>query len=159
MLLQWKDTVKLPWGILLLFGGGLSLAGGLQHTGIVGLLGNYLIALDLTTWFIIILAVTFLGVFATEFVSNMALTAAMMALIVVVSESLQIPFLVLAIPLTIGASCAFMFPMATPPNAIIFAAGTIKIRQMAAIGIILNVASVILISVFIYFIRNYIGGM
>ncbi len=156
VLLQWSDTVKLPWGILLLFGGGLSLASGLQHTGIVSLMGQYIIGFDMGTMLIIIALVTIVGVFATELISNMALVAAMMAVIVVIGETLNIPFLILAVPLTIGASCAFMLPMATPPNAIVFGGGGIRIRQMAAIGIVLNVLAVLLISLFVFTISPYI---
>lgn len=141
-LLEWLDTRNLPWGILLLFGGGLALAAGLTATGLIDVFGAAFNSLSNYPWWAILLAITVFGVFATELLSNMALVTVMMPVLYGVSLHLNVPFLSLAIPLTIGSSCAFMLPMATPPNAIVFAGGHIKIKQMATFGFFINLLAI-----------------
>ncbi len=144
-LLEWQDTKNLPWGILLLFGGGLALAAGLTETGLIDVFGSAFNSLADYPWWAILLAITVFGIFATELLSNMALVTVMMPVLYGVSVHLDVPFLSLAIPLTIGSSCAFMLPMATPPNAIIFAGGSITIKQMATFGFFINLLAVLLV--------------
>ena len=147
-ILEWKDTQKLSWGILILFGGGLALAKGMSATGIVSLITTYIadgnFSILLTASFLIILML-----FMTELMSNVALVAVLAPVVAGIALGLEIPILYLLIPVTMASSCAFMLPMATPPNAIVFASGFIKVHEMARIGIIINcIAVVLLIAVF-----------
>ena len=150
-LLSWEDTSKLPWGILILFGGGLALAGTLQGSYWFDALGSSLQALgDLPLWlWISIMAV--LGVFATELLSNMALVSALMPLLLSLSYALGIDLQQLSIPLVLGASCAFMLPMATPPNAIVFSTGKLTIPYMVYRGIVMNVLAVLVLVILAQF--------
>ncbi|MGY8966899.1 MAG: SLC13 family permease [Flavobacteriales bacterium] len=147
-ILEWKDTQKLSWGILILFGGGLALAKGMSATGIVSLITTYIadgnFSILLTASFLIILML-----FMTELMSNVALVAVLAPVVAGIALGLEIPLLYLLIPVTMASSCAFMLPMATPPNAIVFASGFIKVHEMARVGIIINcIAVVLLIAVF-----------
>ena len=147
-ILEWKDTQKLSWGILILFGGGLALAKGMSVTGIVSLITTYIadgnFSILLSASFLIILML-----FMTELMSNVALVAVLAPVVAGIAIGLEIPLLYLLIPVTMASSCAFMLPMATPPNAIVFASGFIKVHEMARVGIIINcIAVVILIAVF-----------
>lgn len=144
-LLTWEDTAKLPWGILVLFGGGLALAGTLQGSLWFEVLGSSLQSLgDLPMWgWIAIMAI--LGVFATELLSNMALVSALLPLLLSLSYALGIDLQQLSIPLVLGASCAFMLPMATPPNAIVFSTGKLTIPYMVYRGIVMNVLAVVVL--------------
>ena len=147
-ILEWKDTQKLSWGILILFGGGLALAKGMSATGIVSLITTYIadgnFSILLSASFLIILML-----FMTELMSNVALVAVLAPVVAGIALGLEIPLLYLLIPVTMASSCAFMLPMATPPNAIVFASGFIKVHEMARIGIIINcIAVVLLIAVF-----------
>lgn len=143
-ILKWEDTQKLSWGILILFGGGLALAKGMSSTGIVSLITNYIadgnFSVLLTASLLIILML-----FMTELMSNVALVAVLAPVVAGIAIGLEIPILYLLIPVTIASSCAFMLPMATPPNAIVFASGYIKVHEMARIGIIINCISVLIL--------------
>jgi len=154
-LLEWKDTQRLPWDILLLFGGGISLAKGLEVTDIVGLLGAWISANTIAAPLIIILVVCGFSVFLTEIMSNVALVAVFIPVSFVIAQFFGLDELQLAIPLTIGASCAFMFPISTPPNAIVFSSGYIKMSEMARSGVLLNLISILVISVYCYFMQGY----
>jgi sodium-dependent dicarboxylate transporter 2/3/5 len=149
-ILEWKDTQKLSWGILILFGGGLALAKGMSTTRIVSLITTYIadgnFSILLTASFLIILML-----FMTELMSNVALVAVLAPVVAGIALGLEIPLLYLLIPVTMASSCAFMLPMATPPNAIVFASGFIKVHEMARVGIIINcIAVVLLIAIFEY---------
>ena len=143
-ILQWKDTQKLAWGILILFGGGLSLAKGMSVSGIVDLvaavIGQSDLSILLTASLLIILML-----FMTELMSNVALVAVLAPVVAGIAIGLGIPITYLLIPITIASSCAFMLPMATPPNAIVFASGYIKVHEMARAGVILNLIAVLLL--------------
>ena len=138
-LLEWYDTRKIPWGILLLFGGGLALATGLENSGLTSLFAQS-VSKDWPLW-TMILASTIAGVWLTEFLSNMALVTAFMPVLWSLSQAFGIPFEVIGLPLTLGASCAFMLPMATPPNAIVISSGHVTVRTMAKQGFYLNLFS------------------
>ena len=144
-LLTWEDTAKLPWGILVLFGGGMALAGTLQGSLWFEVLGSSLQSLgNLPMWgWIAIMAI--LGVFATELLSNMALVSALLPLLLSLSYAMGIDLQQLSIPLVLGASCAFMLPMATPPNAIVFSTGKLTIPYMVYRGIVMNVLAVVVL--------------
>ena len=150
-ILEWKDTQKLAWGILILFGGGLALAKGMSTSGIVDVvsigISNSNISILLTASLLIVLML-----FMTELMSNVALTAVLAPVVAGIAIGLEIPILYLLIPVTMASSCAFMLPMATPPNAIVFASGYIKVHQMARTGIILNLIAVGLLILMFQFI-------
>ncbi len=150
-ILVWEDTEKLAWGILMLFGGGLALANGMSVSGIVDLVSNAIanaqVSVLVTASLLILLML-----FMTELMSNVALIAVLAPVVAGIAIGLDIPLLYLLIPVTIASSCAFMLPMATPPNAIVFASGYIKVHQMARAGIILNMISVVLLVLIFQFI-------
>ena len=151
-IIHWKDTQKLAWGILILFGGGLALAEGMSVSGIVDMVSGAIAHSEISILFTAILLIT-LMLFMTELMSNVALTAVLIPVVAGIAIGLKIPVLHLLIPVTIASSCAFMLPMATPPNAIVFASGHIKVHQMARAGIVLNLISVgLLILMFQFFI-------
>ncbi|WP_308990595.1 DASS family sodium-coupled anion symporter [Mariniflexile litorale] len=150
-ILQWNDTQKLAWGILILFGGGLALANGMSTSGIVDIITAIIsssnISILLTASLLIILML-----FMTELMSNVALTAVLAPVVAGIAMGLNIPILYLLIPVTIASSCAFMLPMATPPNAIVFASGYIKVGHMARVGIFINIISAALLILMFQFV-------
>jgi sodium-dependent dicarboxylate transporter 2/3/5 len=151
-IIKWNDTQKLAWGILILFGGGLALAKGMTVSGIVDIVSNAIATSEISILFTASLLII-LMLFMTELMSNVALVAVLAPVVAGIAIGLDIPIIYLLIPVTIASSCAFMLPMATPPNAIVFASGYIKVHQMAKVGIILNlIAVVLLILVFQYVI-------
>ena len=154
-LLVWEDTKRLPWDILLLFGGGISLAKGMEVTNIVALLGDWISSSIAPTPLLVILVVCAFAVFLTEIMSNVALVAVFIPVSFVIAQSFGFSELQLAIPLTIGASCAFMFPISTPPNAIVFSSGHIKMGEMARVGIILNILCILIIAIYSYLFEGY----
>jgi len=143
-ILQWKDTQKLAWGILILFGGGLALAKGMSTTGIVSLVATSISQSDISILLMASLLIL-LMLFMTELMSNVALVSVLAPVVAGIALGLDIPLLHLLIPVTIASSCAFMLPMATPPNAIVFASGHIKVSQMARVGVFINLIAVILL--------------
>ncbi|MBT8281246.1 MAG: DASS family sodium-coupled anion symporter [Muriicola sp.] len=143
-IIRWNDTSKLAWGILILFGGGLALANGMSSSGIVDVVSDAIAQSDLTILFTVSLLIL-LMLFMTELMSNVALVAVLAPVVAGIAIGLGIPMLHVLIPVTIASSCAFMLPMATPPNAIVFASGYIEVHQMARAGIILNLISVVLL--------------
>ena len=148
--LKWKDTKNLSWGILLLFGGGLSLAKAMSETGIILSVTEFITNTNLSV-FIIVLMLICLMLFMTELMSNVALVAVLAPVVAGVAIGLDIPILHLLIPVTIASSCAFMLPMATPPNAIVFASGYIRIYDMVRVGILINFLSILLLIIFYKF--------
>ena len=147
-LLNWSDTEKLPWGILLLFGGGLALAKMLEVNGIVALLTDVLTSFNNESIFVIIVAMVAITIFASELLSNIALVVICVPIVAAFAKSAGLDILQLCIPLTLAASCAFMLPMGTPPNAIVFSSGFVSMGQMARAGLVLNIIGIILISFF-----------
>jgi len=150
-IIQWKDTSKLAWGILILFGGGLALAKGMSVSGIVDVVANAIAASDISILLTASLLIV-LMLFMTELMSNVALVAVLAPVVAGIAIGLEIPILYLLIPVTMASSCAFMLPMATPPNAIVFASGYIKVHEMARVGIILNLIAVALLVVLFQFV-------
>ena len=140
--LVWEDTKDLPWGILVLFGGGLALAGTLQGSPWFDQMAQFLQSFQGASLLFWLLIMALLGVFATEFLSNMALVSALLPLVLTLSVAFDLPIELLALPLVLGASCAFMLPMATPPNAIVFSTGKLTVPYMMARGVVLNVLAV-----------------
>lgn len=155
-LLVWDDTKKLPWGILLLFGGGISLAKGMEATEMVQLVAHWMGTLSYPHILGLILTVCAFSVLLTELMSNVALVSVFIPVALVLAGQLGALPLQLAVPLTLGASCAFMFPISTPPNAIVFSSGQIKMQEMARLGLWLNLLSIILISLYCYFLQDWL---
>ncbi|MRI00576.1 DASS family sodium-coupled anion symporter [Kriegella sp. EG-1] len=150
-IIHWKDTQKLAWGILILFGGGLALAKGMSVSGIVDLVSSAIATSNISVLFTAILLIT-LMLFMTELMSNVALTAVLAPVVAGIAIGLEIPILYLLIPVTMASSCAFMLPMATPPNAIVFASGYIKVNEMARVGVVLNFIAIGLLILMFQFV-------
>jgi len=140
-ILAWSDTKNLSWGILILFGGGLALANGMTQSGLVDLVSS---TIQQQQWPVIgtVVVLIALMLFLTELMSNVALVAVLAPVVAGIALGLDIPIIHLLIPVTIASSCAFMLPMATPPNAIVFASGYIEVKDMVRAGIWLNLISV-----------------
>ncbi len=149
-LLEWKDTEKLPWGILLLFGGGLALADILFRTGIVDMVSNSFNVLVALPYLMLIFLIVLITTFGSELLSNTAQVTIMVPVIAAFAIQNDMPVLQLCFAVTIAASCAFMMPMGTPPNAIVFASGKIKMHQMAKIGFVLNLIVAVLVTAFAF---------
>ena len=145
-LLEWDDAQKnVPWGLLVLFGGGLSLANAVQSTGLAIWIGN-LIPQGISLVLIVILVVTLI-IFLTELTSNMATTATFLPVVAAIAIQSEFNPLLVTAAVALAASCAFMLPVATPPNAIVFGSGLIKVPQMAKAGFLLNILAIIIVSI------------
>ena len=149
-LLDWKSAKDIPWGILLLFGGGLALAAGFQQTGLDLWIGDQLDLLRDFPVFLLTLVLVTLVIFLTEVTSNTATTAMILPICGALAVSIGQDPLYLMIPAAIAASCAFMLPVGTPPNALIFASGKVTIPQMARIGVWLNLMGIVIITLITY---------
>ena len=144
-LLEWKDAQEnVPWGLLVLFGGGLSLANAVQATGLAVWMGN-LIPQGISIVLIVILVVTMI-IFLTELTSNMATTATFLPVVAAIAIQSDFNPLLVTAAVALAASCAFMLPVATPPNAIVFGSGLIRVPQMARAGFLINVLGILVVS-------------
>ena len=155
-LLEWEDTTKMAWGILILFGGGIALAKALEDVKLMDQLGSFIASYATGNVFMMILIVTGISVFLSEVMSNVAQVIVMAPVITSVAVALHMDPLLLGIPMTLGASCASMLPMGTPPNAIVFASGHIQIKDMIKSGFVLNIICIILISLFCWLVQPMI---
>ena len=151
-LMIWEETARLPWGVLVLFGGGLSLAAAVSNSGLALWLGESLAPLNAFGLAALVIASVALVIFLTELTSNLATTATLLPVMGAIALQAGLPPLILTVPITIAASCAFMLPVATPPNAIVFATGQLKIPQMVRAGILLNIIGVIIVSIIALFL-------
>lgn len=147
-LLAWSDTARLPWGILLLFGGGLTLARSFESTGLMTVVADVFANQSSLTLFAMMLVLTVIALFLTEVMSNLALVVVFVPVVAAIAVGMDSSPLQFAVPVTLAASCAFMFPMATPPNAIVFATGEISIPMMARTGIVLNIVAAVIATLF-----------
>ncbi|MDQ2076862.1 DASS family sodium-coupled anion symporter [Marinimicrobium sp. ABcell2] len=145
-LMDWETSQRLPWGVLLLFGGGLALAGIIQDSGLAKAIAEQLSVLAGVPVLLAIGVVTLTVIFLTEVTSNTATTAAFLPLLGALALSIGLPVEALVIPAAIAASCAFMLPVATPPNAIVFGSGELSIKQMASAGLVLNLAGLLAVT-------------
>ena len=145
-LLEWDETKKLPWGLLLLFGGGLSLASSISSSGLGQWLGtSFSLLVGLKPWLIILLITTFI-VFLTELTSNTATTSTFLPIATSIAVAISVAPISIAIPLVMASSLAFMLPVATPPNAIVYGSGKVTIGNMIKAGFILNLIGILIIS-------------
>jgi sodium-dependent dicarboxylate transporter 2/3/5 len=150
-LLEWSDTSKMAWGILLLFGGGICLAGALEKAGLMQELGQWLAQFS-GNGFILVLVVVTVSLFISEVMSNVAQVIVFAPVVSSLADAIGMNPLLLGIPMTLAASCAGMLPMGTPPNAIVFASGHIKLRQMTKAGFVMNIVAIVLITLFCWFL-------
>lgn len=148
-LLSWDDAKNLPWGVLLLFGGGLALAKAIESSGLAEWIAVQLGVFGALPPLLLIGIVVLVIIFLTEVTSNTATAAAFLPLLGALAVSLNVDPLLITVPAAIAASCAFMMPVATPPNAIVFATGHMKIQSMIKAGLFLNIASTILITLLV----------
>lgn len=155
-LLDWGTARTLPWGILLLFGGGLSLAAAVQATGLAGWIGTQLASAQALPVLVVVGLVVTVIVFLTEMTSNTATAAAFLPVLGGLTLGLD-PFAVLAAS-ALAASCAFMLPVATPPNAIVYSSDLLSVRDMARAGIVLNLVFVVLLSLVATFVLPALVG-
>jgi sodium-dependent dicarboxylate transporter 2/3/5 len=150
--LNWEWALRIPWGIILLFGGGFALAAGFQTSGLAQWIGGRLSFLCGVPTIIMILSICLLLTFLTEVTSNTATTTMMMPVLGALAAATRIHPFLLMIPAAMSASCAFMLPVATPPNAIIFGSGYLRIPDMVRVGFFLNIIGAIIITLIVYFL-------
>lgn len=158
-LLEWKDTGRMPWGVLILFGGGLSMASAISATGLAAWIGQQIGVLSNWPVVVFVVIVIALMVFLTEMTSNTASTAAFLPILASVAVGLGQNPLLFAIPTALGASCAFMLPVATPPNAIIYGSGKITIPQMSKAGLWLNLMFIVLLTISTLTLISFVFGV
>ena len=151
-LLNWKDTIQLPWGVIILFGGGMAIAKAFEISGLAIWLGELMTTLNALPFFILIIFLIAAVNFLTEITSNLATTAMILPVLASLAFEIGVHPFGIMIGTAVAASCAFMLPVATPPNAIVFGSGYLKIPDMVYRGIVLNIFSIILIAVMVYFI-------
>ena len=158
--LDWDWAKRIPWGILILFGGGLALAKAFADTGLVDWLGGKLTLLDGLPGVVVVFCVAIMLTFLTELTSNTATTSVMRPMLVgAAAPALGLNPLLVMIPATISASCAFMMPVATPPNAVVFGSDRLTIPQMARAGIVLNLIGTLLVTAIVYFVALPVFGI
>jgi sodium-dependent dicarboxylate transporter 2/3/5 len=158
-LLTWEEAVKIPWGIIILFGGGMALAKGFTDTGLANWIASKITVFEGVSIIVFVLIVAAMVNFLTEVTSNLATTAMLLPILSPVALSFDMhPFLIM-IAVTLSASCAFMLPVATPPNAIVFGSGYLKVSDMAKKGFLMNVLSIIVITLLVYFFMPVVFGL
>lgn len=157
--LQWDDAKRLPWEVLILFGGGLSLAAGITDSGLAEWIGSAFQGMGTVHVVLLIALSLLLTIFLTEVTSNTATAAAFLPILASVAISLGYDPLLLAVPAAIGASCAFMLPVATPPNAIVYGSGLVSIPQMARAGLVFNLLMVLVITCMMYLLIGFVFGV
>lgn len=151
-LIDWNECSKIPWGILLLFGGGMALAQGFNETGLAKWIASQATLLDGISLLLLILVLVAIINFLTEITSNLATTAMVLPILAPMAFAFNLHPYSIMVSVTISASCAFMMPVATPPNAVVFASGYLRIRDMMRIGIWMNLISIVVITIFSYFL-------
>jgi len=157
-IISWEEMKRLPWGILILFGGGICLAKAMESAGLIQLIGTSIAGHPFFTGWLLILALTSVMLFMTELMSNIALTTIFIPVAFGIAQGSGINPLILSIPLTLAASCAFMMPISTPPNAIVFASGHIRMKDMMLAGFILNIISVAVLVLFSVTLFEWVYG-
>lgn len=158
-LLGWDIAKDVPWGILLLFGGGLAIAAGFGSSGLAVWIGEQMSVLEGVNFLLVILLATGMVLFLTEITSNTATATMILPVLASLALALNIHPFVLMVPAAMAANCAFMLPVGTPPNAIIFATGKIKIIEMVRNGFWLNIIAMLLIVVAVYFLLPVMWGV
>lgn len=149
-LVNWDDTARLPWGIMILFGGGLALANAFEVSGLSKVLGSKIAILNQFPPLVLIMGIVVAVNFLTEITSNLATTAMLLPVLTAVISPHQIPLLFPLMGATLAASCAFMLPVATPPNAVVFGSGYLNVKEMVRVGFWMNILSTLCITVALY---------
>ena len=158
-LMSWDDAIKLPWGIILLFGGGMALANGFESSGLAQWIGGQMTSFaGITTILLILLLIAAVN-FLTEITSNLATTAMLLPVLAPMALTVDIHPFILMVAAAVAASCAFMLPVATPPNAVVFGSGYLRIPDMVSKGIVMNIISIILLTLFVYFLLPVLWGI
>ena len=155
-LLNWEEAVQLPWGILLLFGGGLAIAQGFKETGLAEWMAGQLAALESVPLLLLLLVLVAAVNFLTEITSNLATTAMLLPVLASLALTVGVHPYMLMVGATVAASCAFMLPVATPPNAVVFGSGYLTIPDMVRAGVVMNGISVLLLTLIIYYVLPYL---
>ena len=158
-LIEWSDGVKLPWGIILLFGGGLSIATAMKSSGLALWIGELAYNIDSLDLILIVLIIVMIVNFLTEITSNLATVSMLLPILASISISLGIHPYIIMVSATIAASCAFMLPVATPPNAVVFGSGYLKMTDMVKTGLVMNVISIVIVSLYVYFMLPMLWGI
>jgi sodium-dependent dicarboxylate transporter 2/3/5 len=141
-LLSWEDTRGVPWGVLILFGGGLSLASAISKSGLAAWLGGIMGGASILPALLFIGAIVAIIIFLTELTSNLATTAAFIPIVAAMADGLGLAPISLTAPAALAASCAFMLPVATPPNAIVYGSGQLTVAQMVRAGFVMNLIAI-----------------
>jgi sodium-dependent dicarboxylate transporter 2/3/5 len=149
-LLDWQTANQIPWGILLLYGGGLAIAAAFKQSGLSTILADALSPLHAFPLLVVIAAVCLLVTFLTELTSNTATTILLLPVLAAAAVSVEVDPLLLMLPATLTASCAFMFPVATAPNVIVFGTGHITVATMARTGAMLNLVGVLIVATIVW---------
>ena len=149
-LLRWEAASKIPWGVLILFGGGIAIANAFMQSGLATHVAGQLEALAALPVWLMILLISLTVTFMTEVTSNTATASLLMPLLAAASVALDINPYLLMIPAALSASCAFMLPVATAPNAVIYGSGKITIKEMARAGLVLNLFGAVIITIVTY---------
>lgn len=151
-LLDWTDTKNMAWGILLLFGGGIALANQLEQVGVIGSIGTWMAGSAGSHVLILVLIITTVSIFISEILSNVAQVIVFAPVASGMADAMALDPLLLATPMVLAASCASMLPMGTPPNAIVFASGRLALKDMLKTGLVMNLISIVLITLFCYYL-------
>ena len=152
MLMTWKDAKALPWGIIILFGGGMALAKGFETSGLALWIGNQMTSLVGVTTIVLVLLLIASVNFLTEITSNLATTAMLLPVLAPLALTIDLHPFILMVGAAVAASCAFMLPVATPPNAVVFGSGYLRIPDMVSKGFLMNIISIIILTCFVYFL-------
>ena len=157
--LEWDDAKKIPWGILLLFGGGLAIAQGFKDTGLAKWLAEQLTQLDFLPLLVMTLVLVAVINFLTEVTSNLATTAMILPVLAPLAAAMGVHPYIFMVSATLAASCAFMLPVATPPNAVVFGSGYINMSSMMRAGFGLNLISILLITFWVFYLLPYFWAL
>lgn len=157
-IINWNDALTMPWGIMILFGGGMALATGFQESGLAEWFGLQVNLFKGLSLFLLIAALIAAVNFLTEVTSNTASTAMLLPVVAPMAIGLEINPILLLVATTTAASCAFMLPVATPPNAVVFGSGYLKIPDMVKCGIWMNLISILIVTVMVYFMLPILWG-
>lgn len=158
-ILDWKTAERIPWGVLILFGGGLALAAGFKETGLAEWIGSRFTLIEGISFFVLLLIIIASVNFLTEVTSNVATASMLLPILASVALKLDLHPFGLMVGATLAASCAFMLPVATPPNAVVFGSGYLKMKDMVGAGFWLNIISIILVTLMVYFVLPVVWGI
>jgi len=157
--LQWDDAKKIPWGILLLFGGGLAIAQGFKDTGLAKWLAEQLTQLDFLPLLVMTLVLVAVINLLTEVTSNLATTAMILPVLAPLAAAMEVHPYIFMVSATLAASCAFMLPVATPPNAVVFGSGYVSMSSMIRAGLGLNLISILLVTFWVFYLLPYFWAL